>query len=348
MAKRKRRMVLLTEGHLGVFHAKTAVSLLRYRPDECVCVLDSRAAGQDLEKLIGIGAGVPIVATLKESLRYKPNTLLLGIAPSGGRLPREWRAIILQALAAGLDIVSGLHVLLNDDTEIARAAKRHGCRIWDVRWTPAQQICSRNVAKDTKCKRVLTVGSDACLGKMSVALELTAEAQRRGWDAEFVATGQTGMMIAGSGLPIDHYISDFVNGAAEQLVLERKRREILFIEGQGSIAHPAYSAVSLGLLHGCAPDAMILCHLPTRKYTVSIPAPIQPLPALIRLHEDLARIICPSKVVGIGMNTFGMSDAKARAAIAAAERETGLPAADVYRSGAGKLMDAVERYYGRK
>jgi len=342
---KKRRMVVLTEGKLNVWTAKTAVSIFRYLPDEVCCVLDSQAAGQDLEKLVGTGSGIPIVATLKEALATKPNTLLIGIAPVGGRLPAPWRKTVLKALAAGLDVISGLHFFLGDDPVIARAAKKHRRRIWDVRRVPDNLDCSKNVAKDTKCRRVLTVGSDANLGKMSVSLELTAEARRRGWDAEFLATGQTGMIIAGSGICVDRVISDFVNGAIEDEVLKRKQREILFIEGQGSIAHPAYSGVALGLLHGCAPDAIILCHCPTRKTTHSVETPIAPLPLLVELHEKLARLLCPSKVVGIGLNTFGMSDDAAHAAVEQAERETGLPATDVFRFGCAKLMDALEEYY---
>jgi uncharacterized NAD-dependent epimerase/dehydratase family protein len=210
---------------------------------------------------------------------------------------------------------------------------------------PENLDCSKNIAKDTKCHRVLTVGSDANLGKMSVSLELTAEAKRRGWDAEFLATGQTGILIAGSGICVDRVISDFVNGAIEVEVLKRRNREILFIEGQGSIDHPAYSGVSLGLLHGCAPDAMILCHCPTRKVTRSVETAILPLPRLVELHEKLAQVLCPSKVVGVGLNTYGMSDAAAHAAVEEAEKETGLPATDVFRFGGAKLMDALEEHY---
>lgn len=343
----KRRMVILTEGKLNVWTAKTAVSVIRYLPHEVCCVLDSAAAGKDLSALVGVGKGIPIVRTLKDALKLKPNTLLVGIAPVGGKLPAPWKATVVRAMAAGLDVISGLHHFLTDDPVLVRAAKKHRRKIWDVRRETGTLECSRNVAKDLKCRRVLTVGTDANLGKMSVSLELTAEARRRGWDAEFVATGQTGMVIAGSGVCIDRTISDFTNGAIEREVLKRKRREILFIEGQGSIGHPAYSAVSLGLLHGCAPDAMILVHCPTRKVTTSVETPVASLSAMIELHEKLAALLCPSKVVGIGLNTFGMSDADARAAIESAERETGLPATDVYRFGCAKLMDALERHYGR-
>jgi uncharacterized NAD-dependent epimerase/dehydratase family protein len=338
-------MVILTEGRLNIWTAKTAVCVMRYLPEQVCCVLDSKAAGQDPEKLTGAGRGIPIVATLKEALCFRPNTLLIGIAPVGGRLPEAWRRTVLQALAAGLDLISGLHFFLGDDPVLARAARRHRRRIWDVRRVPDDLDCSRNVAKDTRCRRILTVGSDANLGKMTVALELALEARRRGHDAEFVATGQTGIVIAGSGICVDRPIADFINGAAERLVMERRRREMLFIEGQGSIGHPAYSGVALGLLHGCAPDAMVLCHCPTRKMTRSVETPIAPLPLLVRLHEELAGLVCRSKVVGVALNTWGMEDAAAVEAAKDAERQTGLPATDVFRFGCGKLMDALERHY---
>jgi len=345
---KKRRMVILTEGQLNVFRAKTAVSVMRYLPQEVCCVLDGVATGQHLPSLVGVGEGIPIVATLREALKFKPNTLLIGIAPVGGKLPAAWRRTLVRAMAAGLDIISGLHHFVGEDPVLARAAKKHRRRIWDVRSVPDEMECSKNVAKDLKCKRVLTVGTDANMGKMSVSLELTAEARRRGWDAEFIATGQTGMIISGAGICIDRTISDFTNGAIEREVVNRKRREILFIEGQGSIGHPAYSAVSLGLLHGCAPDGMILVHCPTRKVTTSVETPIAPLPLMVELHEKLAGLLCPSKVVGIALNTFGMKDAGARKAVAKAERETRLPASDVFRYGCGKLMDALEKHYRKK
>lgn len=344
---KRRRMVILTEGKLNLWTAKTAVSVMRYLPHEVCCVLDTTAVGQDLPTLVGVGKGIPIVATLKEALKLKPNTLLIGIAPVGGQLPAAWRKTVVQALAAGLDVISGLHHFLSDDPVLVRAAKKHRRKIWDVRRESGTLECSKNVAKDLKCHRVLTVGTDANLGKMSVSLELTAEAKRRGWDAEFIATGQTGMIIAGSGVCVDRTISDFTNGAIEREVLKRKQREILFIEGQGSIGHPAYSAVSLGLLHGCAPDAMVLVHCPTRKVTTSVQTPVASLSTMIELHEKLAALLCPSKVIGIGLNTFGLSEAEARAAIEAAEGETGLPATDVYRFGCEKLMDALEKHFGR-
>ena len=345
---KKRRMVILTEGQLNVFRAKTAVSVMRYLPQEVCCVLDSVAAGQNLPALVGAGEGIPIVATLREALKFKPNTLLIGIAPVGGKLPAAWRRTLVRAMAAGLDIISGLHHFLGEDPVLARAANKHRRRIWDVRSVPDEMECSKNIAKDLKCRRVLTVGTDANLGKMSVSLELTLEAKRRGWDAEFIATGQTGMIISGAGICIDRTISDFTNGAIEREVVKRKRREILFIEGQGSISHPAYSAVSLGLLHGCAPDAMVLVHCPTRKVTTSVETPIASLKSMIELHEKLAALLCPSKVVGIALNTFGMKEAAARNVVAKAERETRLPASDVFRYGCGKLMDALEKHYRKK
>lgn len=342
-----RRMVILTEGKLNVWTAKTAVSVIRYLPDEVVCVLDSKSAGKDLHSMIGVGRGIPIVPSLNAALQHRPNVLLVGIAPVGGRLPTAWRRIVLDAMAAGLDLISGLHFFLGDDPVLARAAKKHRRRIWDVRRETGTLECSKNIAKDLTCMRVLSVGTDANLGKMSVSLELTAEAIRRGWDAEFVATGQTGMIIAGSGVCVDRTISDFTNGAIEREVLKRKQREMLFIEGQGSIGHPAYSAVSLGLLHGCAPNAMILCHCPTRTMTRSVETPIASLSLMIELHEKMAGLLLPSKVIGIGLNTFEMTESAACRAMEAAERETGLPATDVYRFGCTKLMDAVERHHGR-
>jgi uncharacterized NAD-dependent epimerase/dehydratase family protein len=342
---KKRRMMILTEGQLGIFSSKTATSIIRYCPTETVCVLDSKAArsGKRLEEIIGVGHGIPLVKNVEEGLRYKPNQLIIGIAPVGGKLPTSWRKVILAAINAGLDVVSGLHHILHEDPEFAAAAKKKKVRIWDCREAPADISVSEDKLRDLPQRRIALVGSDCNLGKMVTSLELDKGLREAGYDSEFIATGQTGIMIAGSGIATDHVISDYVNGATERLCWERRKRQIVIIEGQGSVYHPAYSGVTVGMLHGCMPHAVIYQWGPTRTKirhyeTFTIP----PLKQGIQLVEDLLKPIHPAKVIAIGLNTVGMSDDEAERATKQIEAETGLPAADPIRHGAGKLVRATE------
>ena len=338
-----RRILLLTDGELGVFSSKTATCILRYRPDEVVALLDRQRVGQDPADVVGVGAGIPIVGSVAEALHYEPNCLLIGTAPVGGALPDAWRGMLGDAVTAGLDVISGLHAMLNDDPELAALAGRHGVTLYDVRRPPDDVPIGRNLARDLPVRRVLCIGTDCNLGKMVASFELAEALRQRGRDARFIATGQTGIMLSGSGIAIDRVISDFVPGAVEKMLLEHRDREVVVIEGQGALIEPAYSGVTLGLLHGSAPDAMILCHHATRTGLTHHPSiVIPPLAEMVDLHERIVRPLYPSRVIGIALNTVGLDDAGARDAVERAEAETGLPATDVLRLGPDKLVDAIE------
>jgi uncharacterized NAD-dependent epimerase/dehydratase family protein len=251
----------------------------------------------------------------------------------------------LRALAAKLEVISGLHHFLGDDPELSAAAKASGATIWDVRRPPealAQRIRTGEAHRPGS-HTVYFCGSDCDVGKMTVAFEVTREAQKRGLSAGFAATGQTGIMISGEGIPVDRFISDFVSGGVEALTVDfANRYDWAFIEGQGALTHPAYSAVTLGLLHGCAPDLLILCHQAGRTAIYGYPdTPIPPLPRVRQIYEDAAAWLKPAPVVAVALNTFGMSDEDARAAIAASEREMGMPTTDPVRYGAGPLVEAL-------
>ena len=339
----KRRLVILAEGRLDLFSAKTAVSVIRYRKEEVVAVIDHVNAGKDLSSIIGVGKGIPIVSNVGETLKLKPTDLLIGIAPPGGMLPDEWRKHITDALRNKMNIISGLHLHLSDDSEFRKLAQDHQLKIWDVRIPPEDIPLGTGKAKETKTLRILTVGSDCNIGKMVTSIEITDAAKKRGVNACFVATGQTGIMIEGSGIAVDHVISDFISGAAEKLVLDRIQYKLLSIEGQGAIVHPAYSGVTLGLLHGSAPQGLILCHQPIRKTLRHFPNfPILPLSYLIELYEKLAQPIHPCKVLGISLNCFGMSDNDALQEIKKVEKETRLPATDPIKFGVDKFIDAIQ------
>jgi len=343
-----RRIAILAEGHFEWHYGKTATGVIRYSKDTVVAVIDSTKAGQDVAHALNadLGHGIPVVRDINEALAYHPDTLLIGIAPMGGALPPEWRWQLLAAIDAGLDIVSGLHFFIADDDELRAAAGRRGVTIWDVRRPPDEKRVARFLPHRPGSHTVLLVGSDCATGKMTAALELDREAQRRGLNSAFAATGQTGIMISGSGLPVDRIISDFVAGMMEQMVLEfTGKHDWVFVEGQGALNHPGYSPVTLGLIHGSMPDAMIFSHkFGTTMIEGYDNCYFPPLKRMIQLNEDTVSWVRPEhpcKVAGIALVTFGLSDDEARAAIRQVEEETGLPATDTLRFGAGKLLDAL-------
>ena len=335
-------MVILTEGLLGTFSSKTAASLIRYKPDETVAVLDSVHAGKKTEDLLEVGQGIPVVATLQEALAFDPTSLVIGIATPGGVLPDDWRAVIHEAIEHGLEVVNGLHTFLNEDEAFVRHAEQKGVRLWDVRKPPGDLDVGRHLVHGLPNLRVLTAGADSSIGKKIAAIEIDRAARAAGWDSEFVATGQTGIMIAGSGIAVDTVAADYISGAVERLVLERKHRELLVIEGQGTILHPSYSGVSLGLLHGAAPQALVLCHQPGRDEMRNLPVAIPTYEEMIHVHETIARPLFPCRVVAVSLNCFGMSIGDARREVDRVEKETGLPTTDCVKFGCGPILEALE------
>lgn len=341
--KKKRRIVILSEGYFGDLEAKTASGLIMYRPEEVVAIIDSTNAGKSVQEVLGFGGKIPIVEDLKASLKYGPNALLIGIAPRGGKLPSEWRNQVKQALENGLDVISGLHDMLNEDSELSMLALLKGAKIWDLRESKGFNKVAIGDPKLIKAKVVLTVGTDCKVGKMITAIEIAKEAKNWGWNPFFIATGQTGMVIADSGVPIDSIIGDFMSGSLEEFLIEKsKSYDLLLIEGQGTLIHPGYSGVSLALIHGSLPDAMILCHFPGRKklknYDISIP----PLSELIKLHEEVAKPVKPCKVIGISLNTQELNEEEAKEEIKKIEAKTDLPTTDPIRFGCKDLIKALE------
>ena len=339
----QRRYAILTEGHLLDRRAKTAHGVIQYGRDAIAAVIDSQFAGRDVADVLPrLGRSAPIVASMQAALAYQPTALLLGVANQGGFIPEGFRPQILIAIDAGLEIVSGLHELLDDDAEFVARAKRSGSRLWDVRVPPQHIPLFSGAAYRVPQAVVLAVGSDCAVGKKSVMIELERAAHGAGDRAEFVATGQTGTLIAGKGIVVDRVISDFITGAAEQLMLGvSPQAEVALVEGQGSIYHPAYAPVTLGLMFGCAPDLLVLCADTDRTTIEEYGVPIPPLREMIRAHEALLAPVKPARCVAVALNTVALDDSQARAAIADAEAQTGLPADDVVRFGGAKLWRVV-------
>jgi uncharacterized NAD-dependent epimerase/dehydratase family protein len=345
----RRRLLILAEGQFGAHSAKTAYGVIRYGPDEVVAVLDSTKAGKNVATYLP-GHDIPIIGSLSEGLAFpnRPDALLIGIAPTGGRLPDAWREIIGAAIAAGLDVLSGLHTFVGDDPEFAAAALAAGTAIVDYR-RPPDRLETAVGRRHAPGKRViLTVATDCAVGKMSVALELRRAGIAAGDRVTFVPTGQTGMMIEGWGVAVDRLISDFAQGTVEWLVEQGESLgDWVLVEGQGSLDHPAYSSVTLALIHGATPQAMIMVHKPGLAdhdfdHLPEASFPIAPLAPFIELHERIAGLVAPSRVVAVALNTaLYPDDRDARRIIEETAAETGLPVDDPVRFGADRLWPAV-------
>ncbi len=333
-----RRLLILAEGRSADPHyGKTARGVMRYRPDDVVALLDSHRAGETED-------GYPIVGSVADALHLEPTTALVGVATQGGRFPRAWRDLLKDAIRAGLDVENGLHEFLSADDELVELAREHGVDLRDLRKPPPGLDVPSGSNLTHGATTILTVGSDCAIGKMTVSLELEREARRRGVRSEFVPTGQTGIAIAGWGISVDAVVADFIAGAAERLVLEGVERggEVLFVEGQGSLLHPAYSGVTLGLIHGAAPHAFVLCHKAGERFVDENERfPMPPLAELADLHARMSLLARPAAVRAVALNTRDLDERAARRAVAEAEEETGLPADDPVRFGAGKLVDAL-------
>lgn len=340
---RNKRVVVFAEGCFGPVTSKVATSYLRYRHADCVAVIDSRLAGRDVGDVIGYGHGIPVVSSLAEAMTCLPDILLIGVGLHSNELPHEWRAQFALALQQGLDLVSGLHFRVATDPEFSRLAQASGSRIWDTKEPPEHLATSTAKLDQLDAYIVHTVGSDCRVGKKTTAIEIAQAAQRQGVRAGFVATGQSGIYISGTGVAVDAVPSDFVAGVAEAMVIESARdHDWVVVEGQGSISHPAYSGVTLGLLHGAMPQALVLCHEADLKHHKGWPhKPLRPLRELVETYEQLAGYLRPATVVGVSVHCGALDDAQAAEAVQRAERETGLPATDVIRFGADKLVAAL-------
>ena len=312
--------------------AKVAQGIKDWRPDNAV--------GQF--RMEGCKADVKLKdLTLTEAKEAGAKTLVIGVANRGGVISAAWKEILIEALEMGFDLASGLHNLLRNEPDLVAAAEKNGCTLHDVRIPNVQYPIANGVKRSGK--RVLAVGTDCSVGKMYTALALDAALKDKGMKSSFRATGQTGILITGEGVPLDAVIADFMAGSIEYLTPDNDDDHWDVIEGQGSLYHVSYSGVTLALIHGGQPDALILCHEPTRKTMRGLPD--YTLPSLEEVRDTaltLAKVANPAcKVVGVSINTQHMTEAEADAYLAEVEDRMGLPAVDPFRQGAAKLADAL-------
>ena len=342
MLKDSNRVAILLEDGIEGDHGKTGLAFLRYSNTKIVAVIDRACGGESLTALTGIERDVPIVDDVTAALAYQPDVLLIGIAPSGGQLPPNLQQEIETAIEAGISIVNGLHTLLNPLYPDLQPQQW----IWDIRQEPSGLSIGKAKARTLNAKRILTVGTDMAIGKMSASLEIHRAALRQGIKAQFIATGQAGIAIAGQGIALDAVRVDFAAGAVEQTILDLgKDSELIVIEGQGSLLHPG-STATLPLIRGSQPTGLILVHRAGAKQIRDLPdILIPPLPEVIKLYETVASAggtFGEVKVKAIALNTYGMDTASAKKVVQDTTQLTGLPCSDVVRFGGNALLSAIK------
>lgn len=338
------RIALLMHEGTTNNRGKTGLAMLRYSQSPIVAVIDYECAGQSLAQLTGINYGAPIVASLQEALSHEPDVLAIGIAPSGGAMPDSWYQEVSQAVKAGLNIVNGLHIKMAEDPTL-KAHLQPSQWIWDVRQEPAGLQVGTGQARRLSCKRVLTVGTDMSVGKMSTTLELHRASLSKGLRSKVIATGQTNLMLGDDGIPLDAVRVDFASGAVEQKVMQYGPDvDVLYVEGQGSLLNPA-STATLPLLRGSQPTHLILVHRAGQSRIQNFPeVSIPPLPEVIRLYEAVATAagaFPPARVIAVSLNTGHLNQEDAERAIAETKDAVQLPTTDVIRFGPDKLLEVI-------
>lgn len=316
--------------------AKTALGVVDWRREWCI--------GQNRLHGCQADAGLPDM-TIPAAAKAGAKTMIVGAVNAGGRLPDHWVASIVEALDAGMDVASGLHVRLGSIPAIKEAAERNGRQLFDVRHSDMTFATGKGSKRSGK--RILTVGTDCSVGKKYTALAMERDMRARGYDCDFRATGQTGVFISGRGVAIDAVVADFISGAVEWISPAADESHWDVVEGQGSLFHPSFSGVTLGLLHGAQPDAFIVCHEPTRRTMRGVQTPLPSIQEVIDLTIQCGKLTNPDiRCIGISVNTAALGDAEAQAYLAELSAKYGLPATDPVRYGMAKVVDKVAEIYG--
>ena len=326
--------------------AKTATGILRYGDQDVRAVLDRAHAGKQVGDLVSGVPDAPIVAGIEDVPGIEDgaiDALVIGIAPIGGGFEESWRPDVQGALERGCDVSSGLHYFLGEDEDFAALAAEHGGELIDLREPPEDLTVSQGIAGEVDAAVALTVGTDCSVGKMTVAYELVETAREAGIDAAVIPTGQTGIAIEGWGNPIDRVVSDFAAGAVEEMIVEKgDEHDLLVVEGQGSITHPVYSAVTCGILHGAMADSLVLCHAVGRERVHGYEEfPIAPIQTYRSLYEDLAAPVRETEVLAGALNTSHLDEEPAREALEEYAEALGAPASDPIRFGSEPILEAI-------
>ncbi|MFC1558348.1 DUF1611 domain-containing protein [candidate division KSB1 bacterium] len=342
----KRKILILAENMLNPEDAKTAIGALRYLSDEIVAVVDSSNSGKITGDVIGAGNQVPIVKSIEHGMAYNPDTLLIGIATTGGYLPNGWKeSYITEAIERKLHIINGLHEFISEDPKLKQLAENNKVILNDLRKPKNNLHVAKGKWKEIDSKVVLTVGSTQSIGKMTALYEIYRHFKESSIKTDFIGTGQTGILISGKGISVDAVVSDFIAGSIEEEIYQssKENNELIFVEGQGALTHIGYSGVTLGLIHGSMPDAMIICHRSGHEYDeygYKLPS----LKDLIPLHENIISFFKPTKIVGIALDTSLVSKEEADKDIKLYDLELNLPVTDCIRYGPEKLVDAIKTY----
>lgn len=340
MLTKQHKLALYMEGHLGGMYGKMGNGILRYSPNPIVAIIDSTAVGKSVSELTGIASDVPIVSTVDQAKKLGAEVLVLAIAPSGGAMPTEWYSALDEAVEKGLSLVNGLHDLLTPRYPVLR----QGQFVWDIRVEPPGLEIGRGLAAELPNKRVLMIGTDMAIGKMTAGLEIYKLALDQGVKASFVATGQIGITLTGAGVPLDAIRVDYASGAIEREVMHAKDSELVIIEGQGSLINPS-STANMALLRGSCPTHLVLCHKAGMETLQKFPQiKIPPLADFLMLYEDLATacgVFARPKTAGVCLNTSHLSASDAKAACEHLEEELGIPVADPVRAAPERILEAI-------
>ncbi len=343
----EKKSIIFAEACFGLFTSKIAASLLRYRSDRCVAVIDSTKAGQTVQDVLGYGGPIPVVARVEDALAARPEVLVIGKGLHSAELPAGWKHHLLAAMQHGLHVINSIHFRLISDPDLARVAQENDIIVWETKEPPVVPL-NRARVLDLDTWVIHTCGSDSNIGKKTTALQLYIEANQRGIRTGFAATGQSGMLISGHGIAIDGVPGDFMGGAVEKVVLDAAvGNEWVVVEGQGSLNHIGASGVALAILHGALPHALIFCHRMNLKRTKVWDTPIIPIPELIRMNEELTIFERPAKVAAVSLNSAGFTDKDFRQEADALAAATGLPVVDPCRDGASQLVEVLRAYQAR-
>ena len=342
MINQKKKIVILCHGAFNYIKNKTGNMLIRYRSDEVMAVIDSEKSNTTAADELGYGHKIPVVKNFLACKSSSPDTLVVGSATQGGYISDDYKKDILSAIEGGCDIVSGMHQFLKDDSDIVQAANHRNVNLVDLRIPPDPPNFPKGSWQDRKIPVLLVVGTDCDTGKMTSAWELTLRLRKRGRKIHFVATGQTGILLNGSGVPIDAVKADFMAGEVEQLIDEApSNTELVIVEGQGSLTNQYYAGVTLGLMHGAMPNYMLMTHDPGRDLDVT-DFNMSPMSQIMDLHLDLMKDFRESKFIGINLLTFTLGDTDALNEITAVEKKYNLPTTDLIRFGDRDLINTIE------